>query len=275
MRRLGPPGTPVDESDGDPSPSGPAVICGVHGKGRIRTGAPGVPQLVEAWPEEGVPGFTMADTGHVSLEAFLTGTTPGTAWLLRFAAEAARVLARVHAAGILHGDISPGNLLVRPDGSDPVLADFDLATTFAEERLDFSHPSEVAGTLPYVSPERTGRTGRAADQRADLYSLGAVLYQLATGQPPFGIGAGDPLDLIHAHLAKLPAPPHELAPDLPPMLSAILLRLLEKEPDRRYASAEGLAHDLDRLLAVPPGDTSPSSASGAGTFLRGSPPRPS
>src|SRR5262249_25946908 len=82
----------------------------------------------------------------------------------------------------------------------------------------------------------------SVDPRADLYALGATLYALACGQPPF-VG-DDPLELIHDHLARVPVPPASLVPGLPSVFSAIVQRLLEKEPDRRYQSAEGLAHDL-------------------------------
>ena len=101
------------------------------------------------------------------------------------------------------------------------------------------------GTLAYLAPEQTGRTGRSVDQRADLYALGATLYELATGAPPFG--SGDPLRLIHDHLARVPVPPAQVNPAVPEPLSAIIMHLLEKEPDNRYQTAEGVVHDLERL----------------------------
>ena len=72
---------------------------------------------------------------------------------------------------------------------------------------DFTHHTEIVGTLGYLAPEQTGRTGRPVDERADLYALGATLYELATGTPPFG--SGDPLQLVHDHLARAPVPPGE------------------------------------------------------------------
>ena len=99
--------------------------------------------------------------------------------------------------------------------------------------------------MPYLAPEQTGRTGRPVDQRADLYALGATLYELATGEPPFG--SGDPLRLTHDHLARIPVAPAERNAALPSALSQIVMHLLEKEPDARYQSAEGLLHDLERV----------------------------
>src|SRR6185437_2169427 len=141
-------------------------------------------------------------------------------------------------------DIIPANIVLSGDGG-PCLVDFASASLLAEVRPDFSHHTQIVGTLAYLAPEQTGRTGRSVDQRADLYALGATLYDLATGAPPFG--SGDPLRLVHAHLARVPEPPARLNPAVPVPLSAIILHLLEKEPDRRYQSAEGLVSDLERL----------------------------
>ena len=115
----------------------------------------------------------------------------------------------------------------------------------AEIRPEFTRHAEIVGTLAYLAPEQTGRTGRPVDQRADLYALGATLYELATGAPPFG--SGDPLRLIHDHLARVPVPPAEVNPQIPAALSAIIMHLLEKEPDHRYQTADGVVYDLERL----------------------------
>ena len=164
--------------------------------------------------------------------------------LLGMALQLAQTLAAIHRRGVLHRSISPGHILLCGPERMPTLINFQLATTVDGHAGPAQH-RDIPGTLAYVSPEQTGRTGRTVDQRADLYALGATLYEVAAGRPPFE--ADDPLQLIHDHLARLPAPPATVRPGLPRMLSEIILRLLEKEPDRRYQSAEGLAFDLARL----------------------------
>jgi diguanylate cyclase (GGDEF)-like protein len=208
-------------------------------------GLDGIPRLVA---EAARPGtFALEDAGGASLWDAAAAAPPDAAALVDLALTVTRTLAAVHRRGVVHKDINPNNIVVTGSPWRPTLIDFDIASTFAEDRPGFTHASQIAGTLAYLAPEQTGRTGRSVDHRADLYSLGATLYALATGRPPFA--DEDPLQLIHAHLAQAPRPPAELNPRVPAMLSAIILRTLEKEPDRRYQSAEGLAHDLARLAA--------------------------
>ncbi|WP_243657866.1 diguanylate cyclase [Parafrankia sp. BMG5.11] len=164
------------------------------------------------------------------------------AGLVDLAGSLARAVAGMHHRGVVHRNINPANLVVSGDEGALFLIDFALATTFATVQQGFVHHSEIVGTLPYLAPEQTGRTGRRVDQRADLYAVGATLYELATGAPPFGVG--DPLRIIHDHLARVPVPPSVVNPVVPAGLSAIIMHLLEKEPDDRYQSADGLVHDL-------------------------------
>ncbi|HEX5922764.1 MAG TPA: AAA family ATPase [Baekduia sp.] len=206
---------------------------------RLR-GAEGVAQLVDApqYPDS----IVLEDAGRTSL-AERTKPLAGDD-LIQLAVQLTRALAAMHGRGVMHRDFAPANIVLSPSGA-PCLVDFALATAFAEIRPEFTHHSEIVGALPYLAPEQTGRTGRPVDQRADLYALGATLYELATGEPPFG--TGDPLRLTHDHLARVPVAPAETNPALPGALSEIVMHLLEKESDRRYQSAEGVLYDLERL----------------------------
>jgi signal transduction histidine kinase len=203
-------------------------------------GVAGVAQLAEA-PRYPGP-VVLADAGGTSL-AGLAGPLPA-GELAGLGLGLARAVAGMHRQGVIHRDITPANIVISSAGI-PCLVDFALATSVAEIRPEFTHHAEITGTLAYLAPEATGRTGRPVDQRADLYALGAVLYELATGEPPFG--TGDPLQLIHDHLARVPVPPAEVNPAVPAPLSGIILHLLEKEPDNRYQTADGLIYDLERL----------------------------
>ena len=206
---------------------------------RLR-GVAGVVQLADA-PQ--YPGsVVLADAGGTSL-AGLAKPLPADD-LAGLAVKLARAEAGMHARGVLHRDITPANIVVSAEGM-PCLVDFAVAAPLAEAGPEVTGQGEMVGTLAYLAPEATGRTGRAVDARADLYALGAVLYELATGGPPFG--AGDPLRLVRDHLARVPVPPDEVNRSVPAALSQVIMHLLEKDPDHRYQSADGLAHDLERV----------------------------
>ncbi|MCK9894471.1 diguanylate cyclase [Frankia sp. AgB32] len=203
------------------------------------TGVEGVAQPA-AGPDQDDNAILLADVGGPALSERTTPLAQAT--LITTTESLARTVAEIHQRGVVHRDISPANIVMRGDHGRPHLIDFALATTLVSVQPGFVHPSEVAGTLAYLAPEQTGRTARPVDQRADLYALGATLYELATGTPPFG--TGEPLRIIHDHLARVPVAPTKLNPAVPASLSAIIMHLLEKEPDDRYQSADGLLRDL-------------------------------
>lgn len=164
----------------------------------------------------------------------------------RLAVAIARAVGQLHAAGILHRDLQPASVLLSADGNSVKLTGLTLATRRARAEVAPVAPERLEGTLEYLSPEGTGRTHRSVDSRSDFYSLGVMLFELFTGRRPFA--DTDALGLIHAHVALPPPAPHDLAPELPRPLSALVLKLLAKSPEDRYQSAYGLVADLQRCL---------------------------
>jgi len=166
--------------------------------------------------------------------------------VLTIASQMARALAALHAAGIVHRDIRPSNFLLAITNDKVQLKLADLSRATAGE-VDTSARTAAGSDWAYVSPEQTGRMNRQADYRTDFYSLGILLYRLLTGRLPFA--TSDPLEWVHSHLARAPVPPRERVPDLPQVVSDLVLKLLAKVPEERYQSAGGLLTDLEHCLA--------------------------
>jgi GAF domain-containing protein/HPt (histidine-containing phosphotransfer) domain-containing protein len=224
----------------------PAIRRLAHETGMLKrlSHIDGVPHLASEPTETDT--VLLVDTGSMSLTEFLRDHTLSVAQTVAYATGVARILAQVHRAGVVHKDIGPGNLLIHPNTLAPSLIDFNIAT-LATEQAGTAADGEIAGTWAYMSPEHTGRTGRTPDARSDLYSLGVTLYQVLVGRKPFE--SEDLLELVHAHLVQMPEAPADVSADVPRIVSDVVMRLLAKEPEKRYQSAEGLAQDLQRLQA--------------------------
>ncbi len=187
------------------------------------------------------PCLVLDDAGLVPLSTARAAAAGDLSWLLTVAIEIASTLAGFHHANLVCGSVSPSAILVSADGRVVHLLDNSLA---ARSGLDTTIKSSLTwGATPYTSPEQTGRINRAIDHRSDLYSLGATLYELLTGAPPFR--SDDSLELIHAHLAKTPIAPHLIDDGAPEQVSAIVMRLLAKAAEDRYQSATGVRADLE------------------------------
>ncbi|WP_144371243.1 protein kinase domain-containing protein [Vogesella urethralis] len=187
------------------------------------------------------------------------GLTPTLA--LEMALQLCDALHAVHQAGLVHRDVNPANIVWQATRHQLQLIDFGLA---CPPRSDTQPGVLHEGTLAYSSPEHTGRTSHGLDHRADYYSMGVTLYQLLCGQLPFD--NQDSMELIHAHLARVPDYQHPALAALPPQLLAIVQRLLEKHPDRRYQSMAQIKCDL--LLCQPlldEGQTGPALPAQHGT----------
>lgn len=211
-----------------------------------RLEGPHVPQAFD-FVEAPVPALVLAAAPGRSLDALLAERLPDVARFLSYAVEMTRALAAVHALGFVHRDVKPQHFFIDDVTGQARLVDFGLAIHVARERQLRVEPDDIQGTLGYISPEQTGRTSHSIDQRSDLYSLGATLYELWTGKRPFE--SEDALELIHAHVARKPAPPRQLRAGLPGLLEDIVLRLLEKGPEERYQTSAGLLADLERASA--------------------------
>jgi predicted ATPase/signal transduction histidine kinase/tRNA A-37 threonylcarbamoyl transferase component Bud32 len=188
------------------------------------------------------PGLLLEEVEGDVLSA-LTGTPFEVACALDVAISLTSTLAEIHRRGVIHKDIKPSNIILTPSG-EARLIDFGTATLQQIEHVEAAPTTLIEGTLAYMSPEQTGRMNRTVDYRTDFYSLGVTLYELLTGSRPFQ--GCDALEWFHVHMAVEPQPLTERVADLPPVLSAIVLKLLAKVAEERYQSADGLKADLER-----------------------------
>lgn len=204
---------------------------------------PGVVRTTGLVTHEGMPALVSEDWGGEPLSrAFPTPMPLGR--FLDLSVSVAAALGELHRHGIVHKDLKPPNIFVRPDTLEVKLGGLGLATRLPREQPLTLPPSLIEGSLPYMSPEQTGRTNNALDSRSDLYSLGVTFYELLTGRLPFA--ARDPLEWIHFHVARVPVPPSQIVADVPEVVAQIVTRLLAKATDDRYQTARGLQHDLAR-----------------------------
>ena len=156
------------------------------------------------------------------------------------------ILGDIHRQSIIHKDINPSHILWNRASGEVKLIDFGTAAVLPRETAEHTTPEALAGTLAYMSPEQTGRMNRSTDYRTDFYSLGVTFYELLTNQLPF-TGA-DPLELVYAHIARIPTPPHRCLPGIPGPVSNIVIKLMAKNAEDRYQGAHGLKHDLQQCL---------------------------
>lgn len=174
------------------------------------------------------------------------------------AIDVAAGLALAHRRGVVHRDIKPGNVMIAQPGGQVKVTDFGIAKVVGGDS-ELTQAGTVMGTASYFSPEQA--QGKRLDPRSDLYSLGVVLYEMTVGRPPFT--GESPVAIAYQHVQEPPRPPRSINPAIPRALEAITMKLLAKEPVRRYPSAEDLRADLRRFregatLPAPPPLVAPS-----------------
>ncbi|WP_437727216.1 AAA family ATPase [Sorangium sp. So ce861] len=208
---------------------------------------PGIPVVIEVGKHGNGLALIMEDSGGRSLSDMMRSQRLSLASALRIAASVADIIDSVHQRHVIHKDIKPHNILVDPGTMQVKLIDFGIATRLSRESQAALAPEALEGTLAYMSPEQTGRMNRVVDHRSDLYSLGVTLYEMLTGVLPFQ--ANDAMELVHHHIARRPAPPAEVSPQLPQIVSDIVMKLLAKTAEARYQSGAGLKADLEECLS--------------------------
>jgi predicted ATPase/serine/threonine protein kinase/signal transduction histidine kinase len=203
---------------------------------------PGVVKPLAYETIAGQPALVLEDAGPMTLADALHGRALEIDAFLELAVEMAAILVGVHDRRVVHGDLCPANFVV---GGEHLitLIDFGLASTVTGAAQP---PGSVEATLAYLAPEQTGRMKRVVDHRADLYSLGAIFYEMLVGAPPFPFA--DPLAVVHGHLALMPTAPAAARATVPALLSELVLKLLAKMPEWRYQSAQALHADLEEAL---------------------------
>jgi serine/threonine-protein kinase len=203
---------------------------------------PNVVQVYEVGEHQGRPYFSLEFCAGGSLADRLNGTPLPPREAARLVETVARAIQHAHGRGLVHRDLKPANVLMAADGT-PKVTDFGLAKRVGADQ-GRTATGAVLGTPSYMAPEQAGGQGKRVGPAADVYALGAILYECLTGHPPFK--AASPLETLQQVLEHTPTPPHMLNPKVDPDLVTVCLKCLEKDPARRYESAEALADDLRR-----------------------------
>ena len=257
------------------------VLAGAHvgqvGLARFRAEAEAVAKLLhsnivqiyETGEHEGRPYFSLEYVDGGSLDQRIVESPPTPRAAAKLVETLARTMDVAHQRGIVHRDLKPANILlatiashssmVRERENDsatlpadhwsrntvPKIADFGLAKRVDEDSSQ-TQSGTILGTPSYMAPEQAGGKNREIGPAADIYSLGAILYELLVGRPPFK--AGNPIDTVRQVIEQEPVPPRQLEPRVPHDLETICLKCLEKDPAKRFATADELADDLRRFV---------------------------
>ncbi|MEK7432453.1 MAG: protein kinase [Cyanobacteriota bacterium] len=183
--------------------------------------------------------LVLEDFDAISLKSYLNKNI-SLEEFLNIAIQLSQSIADLHKNNIIHNNLNPENILINPETMCIKINDFSSASLINQ---NFSNQMFQKKSLLYVSPEQTGRMNKPIDYRTDLYSLGIIFYEMITSELPFK--SNDAMELIHFHIAKKAIPPYKLKKDIPKVISNIIMKLLEKNPEDRYKSGYGLKSDFE------------------------------
>jgi len=204
---------------------------------------PNIVSIHDIGKEDGKQFFVLEFVDGMSLRELMRTYPEGKCdfqTVLRMGMDICGALQYAHSQGVLHRDVKPENILVTEEGTAKLM-DFGLAKMLGQPSI--TQEGIIVGTVAYVAPEIA--LGKNADARSDLYSFGAVLYEAVTGRPPFS--GEDPVKIIFSHIHDYPVSPSRLNPKVPQSLAECIMKLLEKEPGKRYQSAEDLLKVLREI----------------------------
>lgn len=254
----------------------PAIRRSFEGEARAaaRLAHPNAVAVFDVGEEGGVPFLVMEQVIGPTLEQEIAGGRLDAGRVRRLGEELLAALGAAHAAGLVHRDVKPANVLMAPDGSAKV-ADFGIAKAFADEegmatQMGFTTTGQILGTVAYMAPERLA--GRPATVQSDIYSVGVVLYEALTGARPFA--AATPIALVRAIDQASPTPLPQRCPGLDAALIAAVERAMDKNPEGRFASAAEMSAALRARAEPPAGATgaAPTVMVGPATEILDAPP---
>jgi predicted ATPase/signal transduction histidine kinase/tRNA A-37 threonylcarbamoyl transferase component Bud32 len=214
------------------------IICDFNSEGVIKA--------YDLIPYQQTLIIVLEDCGGESLQELTQNKAFSLNEFLSIAIKITKSLGEIHHQNIIHKDINPANIIFNSETDQLKIIDFGIATQLTRENPILKNPNILEGTLPYISPEQTGRMNRCLDYRTDFYSLGVTFYKLLTGKLPFQ--TKDALELVHCHIAKVPLSPRQEKADIPQSISDIVMKLMAKKAEDRYQNTWGIQADLEQCL---------------------------
>ncbi len=196
--------------------------------------------------KENCKAIILENYGDLSLAAFLSKNVISVRNIVLLFSEIANALSEVHNSKIIHNAINPGNIFVDEKSGRIKIVNFENASIVPYQKQHLSSKEFRESSGLYTSPEQTGMTNRSIDYRSDFYALGTVFYETLCRRLPFTYA--DPVKMLRAIVSEVPVKPHEINPEVPGALSAIVMKLLAKKTEDRYQSCGGIIHDLETCM---------------------------